>query len=218
MQEYFDRAVILDFFHLLNVNKINYMLIKNIDAELPEKLKVGKDVDILVHRNEIERCQSILEENGYKKIKHPQSVETGWQLLYGAEDCMMYKSEITRLEIDIHTSLCVKSTMLNGWCPLDKKINEPIWNNKEWDESLDCWRLDRKTAFVYEIARCVFDKSMFSEPYIREIKLNVDLLEDSIIEDYLQVVFFKFTSELKKLISEDAYASIVDKYYRFINY
>ncbi|MBO5623879.1 MAG: hypothetical protein J5959_19870, partial [Butyrivibrio sp.] len=102
--------------------------------------------------------------------------------------------------------------------PLDKKINESIWENKEWDERLKCWRLDRKAAFVYEIARCIFDKSMFSEPYIREINNNIDLLENPSVEKYLKLVFFKFAYELKKLINEGAFDSIIDRYYTFIDY
>ncbi|WP_027206060.1 nucleotidyltransferase family protein [Butyrivibrio fibrisolvens] len=211
------REDVLALFDILNSGGIKYMLIKNIDNELPDKLKKRKDIDILVHPNDVVKIRTLLENEGFERVIHSQSVESGWKLLYGAHDCSMYRSK-NLMEVDIHDSLCVKSTMVNGWVPLDKRINDVIWDTREWDEELNCWKLNLKIMFVYLIARSIFDKGTFSDPYINEINRHGNLLDDEQVKSYMEVIFFGFSEKLKKLIKTKQYGIIVDEYYRFSDY
>ncbi len=217
MEKIHSRQEIFELFEMLNAANIRYLLIKNINNELPDNLKIGKDIDFIVAHDDCPNVITLLAENGYNRILHPNSVEAGWRLLYGAEDCVKFINA-DLIEVDIHTSLCVKSSMMNGWVPLDKKINADMWQFKFWDEKLLCWRINDRIAFVYEIARCIFDKAAFNEAYIQEIEKNKSLLDAQDVIDYMHLVFFKFTEKLRTLIKEGRYHQIVDEYYHFMDY
>ena len=65
-------------FNLLNANDINYILTKNIADELPDKLKVGKDIDLIVNPRDYAKFQFIMQSCGYRRIirtaKNPAGV------------------------------------------------------------------------------------------------------------------------------------------------
>ena len=53
--------------------------------------------------------------------------------------------------MDVCFKLCCKGAMPNIWIPLDDSINAGIWENKFFDEDLECWRLDYETQLYYLI-------------------------------------------------------------------
>ena len=59
--------LIKDFFLLLNINNINYVLIKNDGNKIPYYLEDEKDIDFLIHPTEYENLKTILINNGYEK-------------------------------------------------------------------------------------------------------------------------------------------------------
>ncbi|MBQ6975216.1 MAG: hypothetical protein IJQ16_01500, partial [Selenomonadaceae bacterium] len=73
-------------FDFLNANAIEYLLTKNIADELPAKLKIGKDIDIIVHPKDYEKFKILMQNFGYKRIIHPHGKETGWRFIYGAHE------------------------------------------------------------------------------------------------------------------------------------
>ena len=211
---------IRSFFALLNENKIQYLLIKNIGEELPKNLKDGKDIDILVHPDDRIKFAKLMSENGFLYRIHPFGVEQGWKFAYGLEkhqfwekkycDCLFY--------IDVSFRLCVKSLTPKTWVPLDEKLNSSIWENQAWNEELKCPCLDEKTLFIYLFARSVFDKRNFSEKYIAEIEKRKNLLDEAEIQDLLSCIFYNFTDSLIQLAKDGRYGEIVQKFLTFKGY
>jgi len=205
------------FFGLLNTASINYVLVKNINNELPYALAENKDIDILVDSKEIETVKKLILDNGFVKTIHPQSYETGWSFAYGTSECLMFKNN-ERLWVDIQCELCLKSLMGNILIPMDKYINEAVWSNKKWDENNGWWITDDKTRLVYLISRCVFDKNNFSQLYINEINGYACLLNDDDVQRMLGMVFFKFKNKLIEMIIKKQYNNIIDSYISFCDY
>ena len=209
---------IVDFFSKLNLSGIKYILIKNICDELPSKLVVGKDIDILVDLSDKALFHSFMKEYG-RQIIHPYSKQNGWNTIYELPEFEMWRLfNGEELYIDVTYKLCCKSLMPMLWIPLDKSINEYLWNNKEYNKEKDYWELDKNTQFVYYIVRCVFDKKVFSEKYINMIELSKNDIDREIVLDFFDKIFFKFTPELMELIIEAKYDEIIHRYIAYNNY
>lgn len=212
-----DPAVIRRFFQTLNEADVTYVLIKNIDGELPEHLRYGKDIDLLVKSSDLPAYERAIAGMGFQYKPHPQSVAAGWKLLYGAEDCIMRKIPDS-LEVDVHTSLCVKSLLGNLWIPLDRSIQTYLWAHRTWDEAQGWWQMDERTLTVYLLARCIFDKQAFPAPYRREIPHHVAMLDDPIVCDMLGKVFFRYAPRLVELVRAERFDDIVEDYLSFADY
>jgi len=209
--------IVKSFFEFLDNAAIEYALIKNIGGELPHKLKKGKDIDILVKNSNLQRCMALILDNGFYKITHPRSQDTGWSLAYGASDPVMFESK-PGLQVDIHCELCLKSLMGNIWIPMDRIINNKAWNDRVWDDDNKWWTLDDKTQLIYLISRCIFDKGSFSETYKEEIIKRIGLLNDDTVQEMLEKVFFRFKDKLCEMLTSGQYNSIIGAYIAFCDY
>jgi hypothetical protein len=118
----------------------------------------------------------------------------------------------------IYRRLSCKSLTPRVWIPLDKKIQQSVWDNKIFDKEQNSWRMDDKNLLVYLLARCIFDKRIFSDLYIKEIENHKNLLNDDYVLEALHLVFFNFTPTLMKLLKIDMYKKIINEYISFKEY
>lgn len=188
-------------FKFLNDYEINYILTKNIAEELPDKLNIGKDIDLIVHPKDYEKFQILLQRVGYKRIVHPYGKERGWDFMYGAHENLFMTNPVTGLIVDAYAELCTKSIAINAWLPLDKVIQKSIWEDKVWDVANRCWIMDDETMVVYLLTRSVFEKNEFSTVYIREIEKRKHLLVRPTARQKLEKIFFKFTDTLLEKVN-----------------
>jgi hypothetical protein len=205
------------FFAALNDASIEYVLLKNIDEELPNRLIRGKDIDILVRAGELSRYFDLLARLGFSETVHPQSSRMGWVFAYGASDCFMHTNS-GGLMVDVHCELCLKALEGNIWIPFERHINEAVWMTRVLDSDNGWWVLNNKIGFAYLVSRCMFDKSYFSPPYRAHIRRWAGLLDDEEVRGILRTVFFKFTPTLIEMLREERYDSIVDTYISFGDY
>lgn len=218
IDEFIDNKIVLNYFELLNSNNIRYALIKNISNELPNNLKNGKDIDIVINLDDKKKFDSVMVKIGRKYI-HPWGWENGWQNLYG-----LPKFEFWRLfckdnvYIDVTYQLCCKSLMPNVWIPLDNYIQERIWSNRYFDKKNGWWILDNETQYVYCIVRCVFDKCVFSEAYINELECLSVVVDSDEVKKMLSLIFFGFTKQLLILIKNKKFHDIKNRYIEFNDY
>lgn len=208
---------IRSFFDLLNDN-VRYILTKNIAAELPNGLKIGKDIDIVVHPNDYDKYREMMPQHGYKLVVHPHGIYAGWKYLYNMKPACKHEHKDTLVQADAYDCLCTKSIMMNAWLPLDKKINDSIWIHRVWDDENKWWIMDDENMVIYLITRCVFEKNGFSAEYISEIKKRKRHLYSESAIKKLNMIFFRFSNELLKLVEADRYDLIIPKYKTFVDY
>lgn len=205
-------------FQLLNDYEINYLLTKNIADELPDKLKLGKDIDLIVHIEDYEKFQAVLNHFGYKKIVHPHGKERGWFFMYGAHENLFMTNPATGLIVDAYAELCTKSIERNAWLPLDKIVQNSIWQNKIWDVANQWWIMDDENLVVYLLTRSVFEKNGFSDVYVREIEKRKKFLANPTARQKLEKIFFKFTDTLIEKVCAGRYGEILLSYLTFTDY
>lgn len=211
---------IRSFFRLCNDTPVRYVLIKNIGDELPDKLKNGKDIDILVHAEDMKAFEELMKENNYRKVVHPCGSENGWRFGYQLEEPVMWeKNNIQEtFRIDVSDKLCCHSFTEKVWIPLDKEINRDVWEYRYYDEKKQWWRMDDTTTLIYLIVRCIFDKQCFSPEYVAQIEAYQALLNQINVQKKLEKVFFKFTPYLTELLLNKKYDDILKEYVTFTDY
>ena len=205
-------------FDFLNANAIEYLLTKNIADELPAKLKIGKDIDIIVHPKDYEKFKFIMQSFAYKRIIHPHGKETGWRFIYGAHENIFLTNPANKLIVDAYAELCTKSISMNAWLPLDKIIQKSIWENKVWDDANKWWILDDENLVIYLLTRSVFEKGGFTDAYISDIEKRKKLLKNSSARQKLEKIFFKFADTLIEKVNRKQYENILIEYITFTDY
>lgn len=211
---------IKNFFRQLNDSKIEYVLIKNISEELPDKLKDGKDIDILVNENCIKEFTKFMKNHNFKKRTHPYGKKNGFVFAYKLKEHQFWKfnSKDFKFFVDVSFKLNCRSLTPNVWIPLDNCINEDIWKNKVFDKENNWWIMDDETTLIYMFCRAVFDKKEFKEGYIAEIEKRKSLLKRESVRYKLSKVFFKYTDNLISQAESGNYDTIRNNYVTFKEY
>jgi hypothetical protein len=205
---------------MMNESAVDYVLIKNVNNELPSGLLDGKDIDIVVAPQCKTRFERTMQNNDYRAHTNPFGKANGWNFAYGLQEYQFWKKEGIPgdLYIDASFALCCKSLTPNIWIPLDGFINETIWKNRIFDDALNCWRMDDKNLLLYLLVRCIFDKRNFTAAYISDIEKLKHLFMDDYVRKAMNLVFFAFAPNLIDLVSRGRYESILTEHLSFSEY
>jgi len=215
---FIEKSEVINIFKLLNSSNLKYILLRNINNELPEKLEVGKDIDILINKKDKSKFIYFFKNNGYKTIPHPFKNDT---FLYGVDKFEFKYNDNNKILFDLTSQLVVRSLDAGQWIPLDQKIQESAWNNRRFkkiDEEFGYWTLSHNDEFITLVARSIFDKREFQEGYIRRIDELKDKIDIEDVKEKMGLVFFKFTPYLLEMIEKKDYENIIKNYIQFKEY
>jgi hypothetical protein len=217
---YIDSAAIRAFFAELNDSDIQYVLIKNVNDELPDRLKNGKDIDILVKETDHQKFDEFMSSHNFRRHTPPKGRAKGWNFAYQLPEYEFWKKEDIDddLFIDASFKLSCESLTPKTWIPLDRLINDDIWEKRVFDRDNNFWILDDKTQLIYLLCRSIFDKREFKAGYVRGIEERVQYIDDSDVQMELSKVFFKFTPVLTQMVKDKQYGQIIDAYLEFVDY
>jgi hypothetical protein len=205
---------VIDLFSLLNNENINYILIRNINNELPKSLPLNKDIDLMINEDEASNFNHLMQRNGWKQKNHPLG---HFPFLYGLKPFEFYFKN--GIHLDICFQLACRSLNKGEWFPLDMQIQEDLWNNKL--KILDSpwkYQLSIEDEFVHLITRCVFDKKEFNNGYIERIEQLKKVINSNIVLSKFEVVFFKYSKLLFEQINKKEYDKIITNYLQFKDY
>jgi len=209
---------LIDIFILLNKNDLEYILMRNINNELPSGLKTGKDIDLLVNKKNENKIINLFIDNGYETINHPCKYDT---YLYGVDKFKFKYNNNNKILFDLSFQLSVRSLDEGQWIPLDQSIQESAWENKRFKQQRNgfgYWTLSYEDEFVTLVSRSIFDKKEFKIGYIRRINEILLLINIDIVIEKLTLVFFKFTPHLMEYIKQNNYKNIIKNYLEFKEY
>ena len=214
---YVDANIIIELFSIMNVNDIEYVLLKNLDNELPNKLTPGKDIDIIVHPNYKKKIETCLETYGWIKSNHPWDFGNNFIFLYSMDPFIMYVKN--NVAIDICFQLNCRSLNAGEWFPLDEQIQKSVFNNKRTEKGKP-WlsRLSYEDELIHLITRSIFDKKKFTLTYINQIEYLYKRINTEDFYEKLELVFFKFHKTLINSLENKNYKNIRDSYLQFKNY
>ena len=213
-----DSEEIISIFEKLNNHQIEYILLRNIDNELPNNLKEGKDIDLLIKKNSnYKKLHKLLNNEGYKKINHPHKDDI---YLYSSDKFIFQYNQKNKIRLDLQTKILCRSLNLGEWLPLHQKIQDSAWENKKKYSTsrLNYWGLSYDDEFISLVVRSIFDKRKFIDGYIKKIIGIYPLIEHERVASKLELVFYKYTSSLLNKIKNHEFDSILEDYIKFRDY
>lgn len=213
---YVNSSDILRIFEMLNNNKVKYVLLRNINNELPNNFKANKDIDILVHPSSKEKLHNLLKNNGWKKIKHPLDNGLDFIFLYNMDKFEMFTKN--NINLDICYQLSCRSLNRREWIPIDQKINDSVWINRKINNIYNWYEMSDEDQLIHLLTRCVFDKKKFEDGYVNEIDRLLGFTKIDNIKQKLELIFFKFTPYLLDLLKSHKYELIIKNYIQFKDY
>lgn len=209
---------VVNIFNLLNQGGLKYILVRNINNELPAGIAVGKDIDILVKKQDEGRFCAFFDKNGYEAISHPFKDNI---FLYGVDRFLFKYNNNNNILFDLNFQLAVRSLDAGQWIPLDQLIQKSAWKNRRFEQGengFSYWSLSYNDEFVCLVARSVFDKRKFEQGYIDRINELYQFVDRNDVMAKLNLIFFKFTPCLMRLISDCNYHDIVSEHLSFMEY
>ena len=211
-----NQKAIINIFNKLNAAGLNYILIRNINNELPSSLRIGKDIDLLVHYNDKSEFINFLVKRGFKNIRHPYYNNI---FLYGANKFEFFVNKDNVL-LDLNCQLTCRSLNAGEWIPLDRKIQDSAWKNRKINKNdkVTYYSLGTEDEFVVLVTRSIFDKKEFQKGYIDRIEQLINVIDVNDVIAKFQLIFFKFTSVLLSLLKKRQYEMILDRYISFSEY
>ena len=197
---------------------LNELKNANIDFVVCEVFCQNNQIfDILINKKEKERIKKVCKKQGIKKCRYEAgSVSDGWMFLYGAQepDCYM----IEDITVQFRSELCCMSVMEKKWIPLDKAVQDKIWEEKVYHNQYNIPIICKKMDLVLSIIYSVFNEKEFKKQAIGYITRNIDLLNNPETKSILETEFYKFTDRLIYLIREKQFNKVVDEYISFSDY
>lgn len=209
---------LINIFRLLNESSLPYILMRNINNELPSSLEVGKDIDILINKSDEKEFINFFHSNNYQTIEHPFKYAV---FLYGVDRFEFKYNNNNKILFDLSFQIAVRSLDKGQWIPLDQIIQESAWENKRFekiDDSFGYWTLSYEDEFVCLVARSIFDKKEFQEGYIKRIDELFKIINQNDVISKFNMVFFKFTPYLMSYIEKQNYDEIIKNYLQFKEY
>ncbi len=217
MNIYIDKQEIINFFNLLNKSNIEYILLRNIGNELPSKLKVGKDIDLLVLKKDIKKINQFFEINGYEKINHPSESDI---YLYGVDKFEFRYNKNNKILIDLNFQLSCRSLDEGQWVPFDEKHQKSAWVNKKFvnNSDLNYYTLSFEDEFIALVIRSIFDKKKFEQGYIKRITKLIKLIDKDNVLSKFELTFFKYSKKLLQQLENKEFDKIINSYLSFKEY
>jgi hypothetical protein len=214
--KFHDRDNIICLFDVMNNSCVEWLLLRNTDDELPDKLLFGKDVDVLVRYENRNAFRKVLLKSGFRQISHPLFNDIK---LYGVHEFEMYRSKNNVL-LDVNFEIAVRSLDQGQWIPLDQSIQSSAWQNMTFINlaGVNVPVLGNEDLFVAIIVRCVYDKKYFSHWHVKKLNLLIDSCDDNILRTKLKVIFFRYSDRLLKLAMLGNYCEIIDDYLSYADY
>jgi hypothetical protein len=208
---------VVELFDALNDSAQEYILMRNILKELPDQLKTGKDIDLLIRWSERDQFFALLEKLGYRYLHHPHSDDV---FLYGVKKFEFFQNLENGIIVDVHFDLACRSLNAGEWIPLDQEIQLSAWKNRQLIQhgEMKAWMLGNEDLFVALIVRSVFDKKEFRIEYTAEIKRLLPLIQREQVLEKLNLVFFKFAPLLLQMVEVGDFDHIVTTYMTYSDY
>lgn len=212
----YPEASILSVFKNLIDSGFRWILLRNTDDLLPDKLPLGKDIDILINKDDYESLIDFLKNKNYKVLKNPLERNERW---YGVSAPAFLRSPDGVL-IDIACEIFVMSPHRNILIPLDQEIQSSAWKNalREKFGTLSVEVLSAEDLFVSLASRCIFDKRKFGVWQQKKLKNLLDVVDEESLKKKLRLVFFNFAPILIQRIKHLEFELILSDYFSFKDY
>lgn len=167
-------------------------------------------VRILISEDKIEFLKKTAAKSGWKQIKDKSKD----LYLYGMKRFLYFM--VNGETLVVCCQLACRSTLNNGWVPLDKQINGLALVNVTQKGRL--YYLSAEDELCYLAAKCVYTEKEFDKNDIRRIEACMSMVDRERLMPKLEGVFFRFTEHLLQLLERKEYDDIIPSLWKYAAY
>lgn len=197
------------------------------------KSDVLNSLDILLKSHDLNFAYLDIDSGSIRILVHPRDKENfgltlkgvGWKLqkdksndiyLYGMDHFQYYTKDGYRLTVCFQ--MACRSTLNGEWVPLDRKINNAVFNGIEENEDPKYSPSPNPDDLLcYLLAKCVYTEKEFNQTDRQRIQQCLKGATGDLIPK-LTGVFFCFTSRMLQMIKDQDYDHIIEELYAFAEY
>lgn len=167
-------------------------------------------IRILIPEDSRAFLKALASKSGWKQCRD----RSGDLYLYGTKHFLYYS--INEIRLIVCCQLACRSTLNNGWVPLDRKINGQALERVRMEGNI--YYLGVEDELCYLTAKCVYTDRTFDPRDIRRIEACMSVADRAALIPKLEGVFFRFTDRLLQLLAAGKYADIIASLWRFAAY
>lgn len=190
---------------LLQKNAIEYRIIN----------KYRDKVTLIINNKHYDKYKSVFAKNKQMKfLQHPQGSFFGYIFLYQMRSFELFRYKSVFFEV--YFQLPCMSIAPKTWVPLDLCIQESVWKDSLLKENI--YYMSYTPLLIYLLCVGIFEDYGFSKD---TKKLLVGLfikIDNDILKNYVEKVFFAYSDNLMQLLIEEKYDDIIESYYTFSDY
>ena len=170
---------------------------------------------IIISEDDYDRLRKMIRNNRNTTVlEHPYGRMFGYKFLYQMKpfELVKYKG----IFIEFFFQFPCMSLTPKTWMPLEKKIQQRVWDNQIFDGSVKY--IDNISLLIFKICWAVFKNGYFTYETKQLINRLMVIVDREVLRTLLKEVFFLFTDQLLELISQKRYDEIMRCYVTFCNY
>lgn len=179
-------------------------------------IEIGKKfASIIISNDDYSRLQSLIGKNRDTIIlEHPYGKLFGYKFLYQMKPFELVKYR--GIYIEIVFQLPCMSLTPKTWMPLEKRIQQRVWDNRKSDGKITY--IDDTSLLIFKICQAVFKNGYFTDETKTIINKLMGVVDVAVLRALLKEVFFLFTDQLLELVSQQRYDEIIYQYVTFCDY
>ena len=207
-------TILENLFHEFASSDIEFLVLRN-HEDIPGKISLTNDLDLLVKSNYNKILQKIMHNYGFKmrKEKFHHNI-----YLYKSLPHIHFYNFKNKLHVDVVNNLSYRSPNNNEWVSVHEQIQKSIWENKLKTSFLWLYKPSAHDELIHLICHCLFDKRNFNNRYKLRIKELLTECDKFLLRNNLEHVFFKFTERLITILNNNEFDILIQEYFSFSNY
>ncbi|MCD7956944.1 MAG: hypothetical protein LUG93_14595 [Lachnospiraceae bacterium] len=212
-----DKNILPIFVEELNDSQIDYAILDG--SNMLDSIMLGKNTMSIAVKIDQYKEFSLIARKYARHVIHPCSKSYGWLYLYGLPEIERWRIKIKDdLFIDVYLMLSCRGLQKCTLVPLDKALQEYLWNNRVFDTHFRCWFPDKNLKFIYLMTILVFNENHEYENLQGQLALLAEIIDYEIVKSMLDKVFFAYTDTLICFARNKDFNQIRDRYIAFVDY
>jgi len=206
--------LVIKLFDTLDAQGVNFVTLRGFNL-IPHKVSVKEDVDLLIHPDSINLATELFKNHGFTA----SSIDPeGTVYLYNTHPSVFFVHKPLDIAIHVVEELAYKSLHRCEMVPLDKELQESIFENKRRVDEIWKYMPSYEDELLMLLCRCIYDKRTVPENYKDRIEELSHKTEIDKLHKYCNSVFMKSTPLLLSTVAKRETEYIFERYITFCDY
>ena len=204
--------IVKSIFNYLVNEQLDYVVLRNFE-DIPEKLSMENDLDLLINKSEMHFFDKIIRSFGFELYKDKGVY------LYGAQPHYHYIFTDINLHLDVVDGLYYKSPLdENCFVKIDNILQKSILEKKLEVDNFWKYRPSYEDLVTHLCCHCIFDKKQVDNKYAYIIENEYKKCSEYTLSSYLKKVFFKASNMVLECIKNRQTSMMYERYTKFKDY